>query len=234
MSVVQLILLGAAGSILAVVVLAALGRTRAALVVLGRRHKLADVLRRGGITKFHLSRDDYGRTLKTYLSQAKHSIRIVSVSLKLTHDEGDLADLFRTRLAQNPNFRVAISLLAPSSPAAGCSAASLDADPTELRREIMEMLGTLMSLKAGLPPGQRERIDVRVHECLPMGSAIMLDAEPETGIIQVETKLHRSPRVESFGFEIKGPSDFYKRHYRAWTRVWDESREPLATEYAQR
>src|SRR6266542_6377897 len=85
MSVVQLILLGAAGSILAVVVLAALGRTRAALVVLGRRHKLADVLRRGGITKFHLSRDDYGRTLKTYLSQAKHSIRIVSVSLKLTH-----------------------------------------------------------------------------------------------------------------------------------------------------
>lgn len=29
--------------------------------------------RRGGITKFHLSRDDYGRTLRTYLAKAKQS-----------------------------------------------------------------------------------------------------------------------------------------------------------------
>lgn len=135
------ILPGAAGSILAVVLVALLGRTRVALLVLGRRYKLADVLRRGGITKFHLSRDDYGRTLRTYLSQAQHSIRIVSVSLKLTHDEGDFADLFGTRLAQNPNFRVAVSLLAPSSAAAECAAASLDLSRDELDREIMEMLG---------------------------------------------------------------------------------------------
>lgn len=91
-----------------------------------------------------------------------------------------------------------------------------------------------MELKTALPAGQRERLDVRVHESLPMGSAIMLDAEPERGIIQIETKLHRSPRVESFGFEIHGPSDFYSRHYRAWMRVWDESLEPKPTECSRR
>jgi hypothetical protein len=226
------ILIGAAGSILAVILIALAARTRISLAVLGHRYKLADVLRRGGISRFHLSRDDYGRSLRTYLSQAKHSIRIISVSLKLTHDEGDLADLFRSRLAENPNFRVSVSLLAPSSSAAQCAASSLNLEAHELRREIMDMVRTLLNLKSTLPSGQRERLDIRVHECFPMGSAIMLDAGPENGIIQIETKLHRSPRVESFGFEICGPSDFYKRHYRAWTRVWDESREPVPAEYS--
>jgi len=234
MDTIVVIILGAAGSILALAVLALLGRTRVALLVLGRRYRLADVLRRGGITKFNLSRDDYGRTLRTYLSQAQHSIRIISVSLKVTHDEGDFVGLFRTRLAQNPSFRVAVSLLAPASTAAECVTASLDLTRDELDREITEMLGMLMSLKNSLQSGQRERLEIRVHECLPMGSAIMLDAEPERGIIQIETKLHRSPRAESFGFEIKGPSDFYNRHYRAWMLVWDESREPRPNEYSRR
>lgn len=231
MDKLQVILLGAAGSILAVAILAIFGRTKLAFVIFGRRFKLAEVLRRGGITKLHLSRDDYGRTLRTYLAQAKHSIRIVSVSLKVTHDEGDLIDLFRTRLAENQAFRITISLLAPSSTAASCAAASLNIGAAELKSEITAMLAHLMELKNSLPAGQRERIEVTVHESFPMGSAILLDADPERGIIQIETKLHRSPRSESFGFEITGPSEFYKRHYRAWMRVCDESRVPVLTEH---
>ncbi len=79
----------------------------------------------------------------------------------------DFADLFGTRLAQNPNFRIAVSLLARSAAAAEGAAASLDLSRDELDREIMEMLGILLKLKTSLPAGQRERLDVRVHESLP-------------------------------------------------------------------
>ncbi|MGH2477031.1 MAG: hypothetical protein ACRDIL_17370, partial [Candidatus Limnocylindrales bacterium] len=61
------------------------------------------------------------------------------------------------------------------------------------------------------------------HGCFPMGSAILLDAGTDRGIIQVETKLFRSPRDESFGFEVTGPSAFFTRNHRAWMRVLDES-----------
>ena len=62
-----------------------------------------------------------------------------------------------------------------------------------------------------------------------MGSAILLDASPTTGTIQVETKLHRAPRTESFGFEVKGPSSFYGRQYAAWNVLLRESR-PVCAE----
>ena len=56
-----------------------------------------------------------------------------------------------------------------------------------------------------------------------MGSAILLDADPTQGRIQVETKLFRAPRIESFGYEVVGASPFYSRNYRAWMRVIDAS-----------
>jgi hypothetical protein len=221
---------GVIGSILAVFVIAVASRTGIAVRLFGSRYRLAKALRAAGITKFHLSRDDYKGTLRTYLSNAKHSIGIVSISLQQKHEEGDLIDFFRNRLAQELNFRVRISLLAPYSEAAVIAAESLNVPHKHLAREITEMLQGLDQLRTSLPPIQRQRLELFVHECLPMGSAILLDATPEKGVIQVETKLHRAPRDESFSFEILGPSSFYYRHYRAWMDVFDQSRPPTAEE----
>jgi hypothetical protein len=224
------ILYGAIGSIIAVIVIALAARTRIALGLLGSTYRLAQVLQTGGITQFHFSRDDYSGTLRTYLSQANHSIGIVSISLHQKHQEGDLIDFFRTCLAREPNFRIRISLLAPKSEAAKGAADALNVASAHLTREIAEMLQVLDQLKTSLPPMQQQRLDVLVHDCLPMGSAVLLDATPEQGIIQIETKLHRAPRVESFSFEIIGPSSFYQRNYRAWMELFDESRAPTAEE----
>jgi hypothetical protein len=230
MSIVWAIVYGIIGSILAVVLIGIVLRAFAMIKRSVSTYRLAMALRSSGISRFHLTRDDYSGTFRTYLSKAKNSIGIVSMSLHQKHEEGDLTDLFRNRLAQDQAFKIRVSLLAPNSEAVKIAAESLNVAPDHLSREIREMLGNLEQLKASLPPAQSHRLDVLVHECLPMGSAILLDATPEKGTIQIETKLHRAPRVESFSFEIVGPSSFYHRHYRAWVDVLDESRPPASEE----
>jgi len=120
--------------------------------------------------------------------------------------------------------------LAPNSGAASSAAIALNVGPEELSQEIAQMLGLLLESRRSLPESDRQRLEILVHDMLPMGSAILLDAFPSSGSIQIETKLHRAARDESFGFEIVGPSAFYGRHYRAWTRILDESRQPRAEE----
>lgn len=176
---------------------AAYSHTRVLVRFFGGDIRLARKLRTEGVTNFQFHRDDYGRTLRTYLEQAKHSIEIVSISLGLTHAEGNLIDLFRQKLNLN-SFEIAISQLFRNS----------------------------------LPEEHAQRLRVLVHECLPMGSAILLDGSLDHGRIQIETKLHRAARVESFGFEIAAGTPFYERHFNAWKRVLHSSRPPTEAEFS--
>ena len=68
-----------------------------------------------GITKFHFSRDDYESTLATFLDRATTSIIIVSVSLKIKHEEGKLTEIFRKKLVYNPAFTITVSLINPNN-----------------------------------------------------------------------------------------------------------------------
>lgn len=226
MDILSAILIGAVGSIVAVIVIGVFSRTKAAAFVLGSSFKLAADLRKAGVTRFYQSREDYPGALPSYLAKAQHSLGIVSISLKRKDQEGDLVGFFRTRLAQNSNFRIRISLLAPDSPAAGRAADMLNISEASLNAEITTMLDELLRFRSSLVPQQQNRLEVRIHDSLPMGSAILIDAAPDRGTIQVETKLHRAPPIESFAFEIVGPSPFYERHYRAWTLILDESKSP--------
>ncbi len=111
---VKSIIVGAIGSILAMIVAYGFSRTRAAVLLLGKSYQLARSIRKGGITRLHLSREHYESSLPTYLLRAKHSIGIVSVSLRVTHEEGNLIEIFRRRLAQDADFRIKISLMDPA------------------------------------------------------------------------------------------------------------------------
>ncbi len=224
MDFLQGIIIGAISSILAAIIIAFSLRGKNIFFLFSSSRRLAMRLREGGITKFRLSRDHYETTLRTYLSQATHSIAIVSVSLKVTHDEGDIAGLFQERISENPDFRVSVSLLNPRSPAVAIAAASLNIAEAQLSTEIQTMLAHLVKTRQHLPALDRVRLEILTHDCLPMGSAILLDASPTKGTIQVETKLFRAPRAESFSYEVRGPSPFYRRNYRAWRQVLDESK----------
>ncbi len=48
----------------------------------------------------------------------------------------------------------------------------------------------------------RSRIDLRIHEAVPFGSAILLDHRLPNGRIQIETKPYKAGYQRSFAFEV--------------------------------
>lgn len=188
-------------------------------------NKLGRTFYEEGLTRFHFTRDDYGRTLATFLDGANASIEIVSISLKNTQEEGRLTDIFRKKLAQNPSFKICVSLINPNNiELVKVAADTLHMEFKELENEIVKMLQELFTCKDLLTSQEKSRFSILVHDCFPMGSAIMLDTTPKGGMIQVETKLHKAVRSESFGFQLTKESPFFKRNYIAWSRTLQDSK----------
>ena len=228
--IVVTIVVGAVGSLLAVYVLNLIPAGRRLVQrIFGGSRQVSAVLAEGGITRMTLSRADYHKyrpgagVLRDYLMLASRSIDIVSISLNVTQAEGSLISLFKEKLSENSSFHIRVTLLDPSCPIVHHLAKSLDISGEELKNEIEDTLRQLKMCKMELGNNAGRRLDVCVHDTLPIGSAILLDADPESGRIQVETKLYRAPRTESFGFEVVGPSPFYNRNYTAWQKVFDDS-----------
>ena len=109
-------------------------------------------LRREGVRRFLFSRHEYPERLDAYLERASHSIKIVSISFRLTNNECALTELFRKKLAAIPSFEIWISLLQPNSHAAVLAAHALNIKPDALSKEIDEMLNDLKLLRDSLPP----------------------------------------------------------------------------------
>jgi hypothetical protein len=229
-STISAIIIGAAGSLLALFISQQFEFGRALLQKFFRMpFRVASALVEGGITRMTLSRADYHRyrsgagVLRDYLALAQQSIDIVSISLNVTQAEGSLISLFEERIQSNPVFRVRVTLLNPHCGAVPHLAKSLDLSAESLRGEIIDTLTQLNECRQRLGNVAQERLQIFVHDTLPIGSAILLDATPASGRIQVETKLYRAPRTESFGFEVIGPSSFYSRNFIAWQKVFGDS-----------
>ena len=179
-----------------------------------------------------LSRADYHSrrgdgSLRTYLATAKSSIEIVSISMEVTQKEGSLIELFAEKLNNNDKFMVRVTLLSPDSTTIGSLSKALDLKETDLKDEIGRFLSQLCACKNKLSSQAASRLFIYTHYVHPIGSAILLDASENGGIIQVETKLYKAPRTESFGFEVVGPTPFYNRNYKAWQRVFADLTEWL-------
>lgn len=178
-----------------------------------------------GLTKFHFSRDDYGRTLASFIDTAIQSITIVSISLKITDDEGQLSDLFKRKLSSNSSFTIVISLINPNNQElVKVVADTLNISKEKLHREITEMLIDLLNCYESLNSSEKSRFKITVHDSFPMGSVIMLDVTPTSGIIQIETKLYKAARTNSFGFQLTKESRFFKHNFVAWNRVIQDSK----------
>ena len=103
------------------------------------------------------------------------------------------------------------------------AANTLNISYNNLRKQVNDMLKDLFDCYEKLEKGEQLRFKILVHDCFPMGSVIMLDATETSGIIQIETKLYKASRNESFGFQITRESSFFKRNYITWQRIIQES-----------
>lgn len=230
------ILIGVIGGLIVELLVVAAVFSRARLRAPFRLLALARVLHGGGVTGFYLSREDYskrrgGAKLISYLSQAKSSIDIVALNLLYACSTEDLPTQIVRLLQANTALRVRISLPSPDSPVIHAVAPVLGLASGVLRKQVATALSQLYEARTSLSVADRARFRLLLHNCVPMGGAILIDATPTTGRIQVESKLFSHASSDSFGFEIespaldKTPSSFYSRHYMSWTGLLDTSRD---------
>jgi len=78
----------------------------------------------------------------------------------------------------------------------------LKKDPEDLADTIRESLRELGRFEEDLPKRARSRVEVRVHDVIPAGSAILLDHRLPGGRLQIETKPYGAGYQKSFAFEI--------------------------------
>ena len=163
-----------------------------------------------GLSAFYPSRDFYSRlrpdapTIDTYVRSAKHSAVLVSINLMTGIPFDDLCRCLGEKLGgPRSRFRATISLLSPwRSELMLAMAPILKMKSVDLAKSIRESLRELHRFKGGLPKPAQERFEIRVHNALPFGSAIMLDHHQPSGHIQIETKPYKAGLRHSFAFEV--------------------------------
>jgi hypothetical protein len=171
-----------------------------------------------GVTAFYQSRKDYGKyradasTIDSYIATANHSVHMVSINLMTGLPFDGLCSALETKLEQNSTFSVSISLLNPwKNELMLALSPVLDIEPEKLTESITSTLSELSKLKQRISKQAQDRFEIRIHNAVPFGSAIIIDGNTERGKIQIETKPFKVPLRKSFAFEIsnKGHNELY-------------------------
>jgi len=137
----------------------------------------------------------------------------------------DVLSVLEEKLKHNSDFVCVISLLNPWQPCLMLGISQVLRMSTEkLTESIKDTLSKLSRLKQKLPNKVQGRFEIRVHNAIPFGSAIMIDVDSGEGKIQIETKPYKSPIGKSFAFEIsnKGRNELFKTLRDGYFRLIDE------------
>ena len=185
-----------------------------------RRHKLKcpknndllisdQLIEATGLTAFYPSRKYYkyrkgAESIDSYINTAKKSVIMVSINLMTGVPFDGVCDCLKKKLENSENnFSAIISLLNPEKSNLIFSISpALPETQEELSNSINSTLERLIKLRESLQTNAKQRFDIRVHEALPFGSAIIIDHEEDFGRIQIETKPYKAKLNESFAFEV--------------------------------
>ena len=176
-----------------------------------RRGKLISdyLIEETGLSGFYPTRDHYkvrgtSGTLEMYISSAKEDITFVSISLIKGINFDDLRTVLDRKIKQEgKDFKVTISLLNPYKDFLMESlAAVFEKDKALIVSDIQDTVRKLVLFKNNLPKKKKKNLNLRYHNAIPFGSAIMFDKNTQNAKIQIETKPYKSPHGKSFAFEI--------------------------------
>ena len=172
------------------------------------RAGLNELISAAGLSAFYPSRDYYSKyrdaaSVDQYVSTATCSVVLVSINLMTGIPIDGVCDALIMKLKTNPKFTAIVSLLNPELPHLMASIAPvLSTTPADLADSIRQSLNRLTDAKTQLRPKDRSRFSIRVHDTIPMGSAILIDHQELFGRIQVESKVYKAPPRMSFAFEV--------------------------------
>jgi len=156
--------------------------------------------------KFYNHRKD-ASSIDLYINTALKSIVMISINLMTGMPFAGICDVLKNKLESNKSFMVTISLLNPNKANLIFSISpSLDRTEKQLFSSIKDTIDQLVDFRATLSENAQKRFDIRIHNSIPFGSAIILDPHEKTGRIQIETKPYKAKLDDSFAFEII-PSD---------------------------
>ena len=178
-----------------------------------------ELVEASGLTGFYPSRQYYilrdgAESIDSYVEKATKTLTMVSINLMTGLPFTNLCNVLERKLENSDNdFQALISLLNPNnadlifaiSPALSRTKEQLSISIEDTIKELIDFRNTLSS-------SAMSRLQLRVHNSIPFGSAILIDHKEQYGRIQIETKPYKAVVNESFAFEIAphGYSGFYK------------------------
>lgn len=200
-----------------------------------REAELPDILIQqiveAGVTAFYQSRKDYVKyrtdasEIDSYVSTANHSLHMVSINLMTGLLFDDLCSTLEKKLESNSNFSVTISLLNPwKDELMMALSPALNLEYEKLAESIKVTLAELSKVRQRLSKQIQDRFEIRVHNVIPFGSAIIIDGDTGKGKIQIETKTYKSPFNKSFAFEIsdRGNNELFMTLLNGYCRLIEE------------
>lgn len=195
----------------------ALTQIKDAMARQGKRNKkkakledfLAQMISQAGVSAFYQSRKDYAVfradacSIDSYCATATDSLHMISINLMTGVPFDGLCSMLADKLKGSLSFTATISLLNPWKRELMESLAPvLDMTAEDLAKSIKDTLSALSKMKNGLSKEEKKRFQIKVHDAIPFGSAIIIDGKSGKGKIQIETKPFKAPLKSSFGFEI--------------------------------
>jgi hypothetical protein len=150
-------------------------------------------------------------SITSYIAKAEHTLRIVGVNLMTGNTLESILDTFKEIICRpGMPVTVVLSLLDPEQDhLMQTMGPNLNMDPAELADQITKLISRTRSFYSSLDPALRSSFELHLHKALPSASAIMIDIERQTGVIQLETKAYSRPAIEAFGFEVGYGSGLY-------------------------
>jgi hypothetical protein len=95
-----------------------------------------------------------------------------------------------------------------------------------LQGRISESLRMLQTIKSELPDVERGRLDIRIHDLLPIHSIVAIDAESESGVIYVEYYMYGTDSRSWVTLSIskKEQGALFDRYWQSYKYVWERSK----------
>jgi predicted acylesterase/phospholipase RssA len=190
--------------------------------------QLRRMLAEAGVTRFMPSRRHYalareGReSISTYISLATKSLTMVSINLATGKDIEEIITTFDALLVREQSVHIIVSLLDyRRDDLMQAIAPVINRTPEGLRDKIQETVDDLTRWAHALPDRCKSHFELRLHSAVPNASAIMIDEDSPSGLIQLETKAYRAAWDRSYAMEVRAGSEFYttlKDAYRTLVR----------------